>query len=60
LVYLSIIWNGVGQDSIVGIAIGYGCAVWGSNTVGARLSAPVHTGSGAHPASYTISTGSFP
>jgi len=50
----------VGQDSIVGIAIGYGCAVWGSNTVGARLSAPVHTGSGAHPASYTISTGSFP
>jgi hypothetical protein len=28
--------------------------------VGARFSAPVQTGSGAHPASYTMGTGSFP
>ena len=28
--------------------------------VGARLSAPVQTGPGAHPASCTIGTGSFP
>jgi len=28
--------------------------------VGARFSAPVQTGRGAHPASYTIRTGSFP
>jgi hypothetical protein len=27
--------------------------------VGARFSAPVQTGSGAHPASYTIGTGYF-
>jgi len=28
--------------------------------VGARFSAPVQTGPGAHPASCTMSTGSFP
>jgi len=28
--------------------------------VEARFSAPVQTGPGAHPASYTINTGSFP
>ena len=28
--------------------------------VGARFSAPVQTGSGTHPASYTMGTGSFP
>jgi len=28
--------------------------------VGARISAPVQTGPGAQPASYTIDTGSFP
>jgi len=28
--------------------------------VGARFSTPVRTGPGAHPASYTICTGSFP
>jgi len=27
--------------------------------VGARFSAPVHTNPGAHPASYTMGTGSF-
>jgi hypothetical protein len=28
--------------------------------VGARFSTPVQTGLGAHPASYTVDTGSFP
>jgi len=28
--------------------------------MGARFSAPVRTGPGAHPASYTMGTGSFP
>ena len=28
--------------------------------VGARISAPVQTGPGAHPAAYTMGTGSFP
>ena len=30
------------------------------NPVGAKFSAPVQTGPGAHPASYTMGTGSFP
>jgi len=32
----------------------------GSNPGGARFSAPVQTGPGAHPASCTMGTGSFP
>ena len=32
----------------------------GSNPGGARFSAPILTGPGAHPASYTMGTGSFP
>jgi len=28
--------------------------------VGTRYSAPIHTSPGAHPASYTVDTGSFP
>jgi hypothetical protein len=34
--------------------------VRGSNPGGARFSAPIQTGSGAHPASCTLGTGSFP
>ena len=34
--------------------------VRGSNPMGARISAPVHTGPGAHPVSYTMGTGLFP
>jgi len=30
------------------------------SSVGTRFSAPVQTGPGAHPASYTMDTGSFP
>ena len=36
-----------------------GWTVRGSNPGGARFSAPVQTGPGAHPASYTMCTGSF-
>jgi len=32
----------------------------GGIPVGVRFSAPVHTSPGAHPASYTMGTGSFP
>ena len=37
-----------------------GWTVRGSNPSGERFSAPVQTGPGAHPASYTMGTGSFP
>ena len=51
-----------GPGSVVGIATGYGldgpgiASRWG----GARFSAPVQTGPGAHAASCTMGTGSFP
>ena len=50
----------VGQDSAVGIATCYGLDGPGieSRWV-ARFSAPVQTGSGAHPASYAVGTRSF-
>jgi hypothetical protein len=50
------------QSSVVGIETGYGLdgpgieSRWG----GVRFSAPVQTGPGAHPASCTTGTGSFP
>jgi hypothetical protein len=50
-----------GPSSVVGIATGYGLdgpeieSRWR-----ARFSAPVQTGPEAHPASYTMGTGSFP
>jgi hypothetical protein len=51
----------VGQDSSVGIETGYGLDGPGiESRWGARFSAPVQTGPGAHPASCTMSTGSFP
>jgi len=46
-----------GRDSSVGVAAGrYGDRI----TVAARFSAHLQTGSGVHPASYTIGTGSLP
>jgi len=51
----------VGWEGSVGIATHYGMdgprieSRWR-----ARFSASVHTGPGAHPASYTMCTGSFP
>jgi hypothetical protein len=50
----------MGRDSSVRIGTGYldGPAV--ESRWGARFSAPIQTGPGAHPASYTVGTGSFP
>ena len=50
-----------GRDSSVGIATRYGLDGPGiESRWGARFSAPVQTGPGAHPASYTLGTGPFP
>ena len=47
--------------SVVGIATGCGLDGPGiESRWGARFSAPVKTGPGAHPASCTMGTGSFP
>ena len=49
------------RDSSVGIATAYGLDGPGiESRWGKRFSAPVQTGSEAHPASYTKGTGSFP
>ena len=49
------------QDSSVGIATGYELNGPGiESRWEARFSSPVQTGPGAHPASCTMSTGSFP
>ena len=50
-----------GPGSVVGIATGYGLDSSGiESRWGARFSAPVQTGSGDHPTSCTMGTGSFP
>jgi len=49
-----------GKESAAGIAIRYGLDGPGiESRLWARFSAPVHTGPGAHPASYTVGSGSF-
>ena len=56
-------WYAIGRvpGSVVGIATGYGLDGPGIEfRWGARFSAPVQTGPGAHPASCTVGTGSFP
>jgi len=51
----------MGRDRSVGIATRYGLDGPGIESRGeARFSTPVKTGPGAHPASYTRGTGSFP
>ena len=51
----------VGRDSSVGIATGYGLHGPGiESRWEARFSAPVQNGPGAHTASCTMGTGSFP
>ena len=51
----------VGHDSSVGIATGYGLDVPGvESRWWVRLSAPVQTGSGTHPAPCTIGAGYLP
>ena len=63
-VYLKYNDDNVGRDSSVGIATRYGLDGQGIESRGggrrARFSAPVLTGRGAYPASYTTTTGSFP
>ena len=50
-----------GRDSSFGIATRYGLDGPGiKSRWGARISAPVKTGPGAHPSSCTVGTGSFP
>jgi hypothetical protein len=50
----------VGRDSSVGIAICHGLDSPGiESRWGARFSAPIQAGPGAHPSSYRMSTGSF-
>ena len=47
----------LGQNDVVGIATRYELNGPGTIPMGARLSAPVQTGPGADPASYTMGTG---
>ena len=49
----------VGRDSSVGI-LATGWTVWDWIPVGGKIIRTVQTGSGAHPAFYTVGTGSFP
>ena len=51
----------VGRDSVVGIGTGYGLDGPGiESRCGVRFFAPVQTYPGAHPAPYTMGTGSVP
>jgi hypothetical protein len=58
--YIEIVLIFQTRDGIVGLATPYGLEGPGSNPGEARFSAPIQTGSGAHPASCTMGTGSFP
>ena len=60
-VIVSFLSKPCGPDSSVGIATGYGLDDQGiESRWGARFSTPVQTGPGAHPASCTMGSGSFP
>ena len=54
LTYVLVFWIELDRGSVVGIVTCYGWTVRGSNTGGARFSAPVQTGPGAHPVSHTM------
>ena len=57
---LTTLYHISGPGSVVGIATGYRLDGLGIEPRwGARFSAPVQTGPGAHPASFTMDTGSF-
>ena len=59
--YTAVLGGECGPGSVVGIATGYGLDGPGiESRGGARFSALVQTGPGAHPASCTMGTGSFP
>jgi hypothetical protein len=47
-------------DRVGGVVTRYGLEGLGIILVGVRFSAPIQTGPGAHPASCTMGTGSFP
>ena len=52
--------SSVGRESVDGIATGYWLDGPGIESLwGARFSAPVQTGPGAHPASYIMAAGSL-
>jgi len=55
-IYLYLYRLSVGRDRAVGIGTRYGL----DGTVGARFSAPIQTGPGTQPATYTMGIGSFP
>jgi hypothetical protein len=58
---MSVYLKYMGRDSSVGIATGYGLDGPGMESRwGARFFAHVQIGPGAHPASCTMGTGSFP
>jgi hypothetical protein len=44
-------------QSVQRLAMGW--TAWGSNLGGSEIFAPVQTGPGAHPASYTVGTETF-
>jgi hypothetical protein len=52
--------GGVGPGTSVGIATNYGMDGPGIESRWGRDFPPVHSGPGAHPASCTMGTGSFP
>ena len=59
--YFPVLLTELGWDSSVGIATRYGLDGPGiESRWGARFSVSVQTGSGAHPASYAMGTGSIP
>jgi hypothetical protein len=61
LIFSSPIYTNMGRGSSVGITTGYGLDGPGiESRWGARFFALVQTGPGAHPASCTVGTGSFP
>ena len=61
MIFTCFLQNTGGRDSSVGIATRYGLDGRGiESRWGARFSAPVQTGPGAHPASCTMGTGVFP
>ena len=58
---MKVIVDNMGRDSSVGIATRYGLDGPGiESRWGARFFTPVQSGPGAHPASCTMGTGSFP
>ena len=58
--FLSYTFNNCGPGSSVGIVTDYGLEGPGSNPGGDGIFPPVQTGSGAHPDSCEMGTGSFP